>query len=47
MKYKCSCCNGLFEQFAYRYDYAPNGDDVCVCPLCGCEEPDVEEVWEE
>ena len=46
MKYKCGCCNGLFDQFAYRYDASPNGDDICVCPLCGCEEPDVEEVWE-
>ena len=45
MKYKCGCCHGLFEEFAYRYDASPNGDDVCVCPLCGCEEPDVEEVW--
>lgn len=47
MKYECLCCHGLFESFAWRYDWSDNGDDVAFCPLCGCEEPGVEEVWEE
>ncbi len=46
-KYRCDCCKGLFESFAWRYDSSPRGDDVAYCPLCGCEEPAVEEVWEE
>ena len=47
MKYRCDCCHGLFEDFAWRYDWSRSGDDVSFCPLCGCEEPAVEEVWEE
>ena len=43
-KYKCESCGGFFDHFAWRYDYSPRGDDVSFCPLCGCEEPDVEEV---
>lgn len=46
MKYKCGLCGGLFENFAWRYDYSPSGDDISFCPLCGCEEPIVEEIWE-
>ena len=46
-KWRCGCCHELFESWAWRYDYSPSGDDVAFCPLCGCEDPDVEEVWEE
>lgn len=47
MKYRCDCCQGLFKSFAWRYDWSRSGDDVAFCPLCGCEEPGVVEVWDE
>ena len=47
MKYRCECCHGLFKNFLWRYDCFPTGDDIAYCPLCGCEEPPIKEVWEE
>ena len=37
--YKCLECGGTFENFKYRYDSSPRGDDESVCPCCGAVEP--------
>lgn len=34
-KYKCFYCGKIIDHFEYRYDSAPNGDDISVCPECG------------
>ena len=39
MKWKCLECGGTFNQFKYRYDSSPLGDDESVCPCCGAAEP--------
>lgn len=52
IKYKCLECDGIFDNFQWRYDSSPRGDDESVCPCCGAVEPratwiDVEEAENE
>ena len=33
--FKCYACGAVFNQFRYKYDSSPRGDDESVCPKCG------------
>ena len=33
--FKCYMCGAVFNQFRYKYDSSPRGDDEAVCPKCG------------
>ena len=36
--FKCYMCGAIFNQFRYKYDSSPRGDDEAVCPKCGCDD---------